>query len=298
MTASTTAALELEGLERAFRVGLARRTKPALRGVDLVLERGATLALVGPNGSGKSTLLRIVAGIDLPTRGRLRVLGGDPTRARVRAALAYLPENSPFPPELSASATMDLLGSLHGMPRRERRARAAQLLAEVGLEEHARTPLRAYSRGMKRRFGQAQAFQHEPELVLLDEPTAGLDAPGFAVIEQLLARARARGATVVLASHLLTDVHAHADRMLLLIAGRACGSGSPAELLGVEGRTRLEVSGLDAERLLELRAWVDAHGGRIESLEPAGRSLLELYRAEGGASLAARGPRARAEGRP
>lgn len=281
MGAEEALALGLEGVRRSFPMGLGLRRRAVLHGIDLDLERGRTLGVVGPNGSGKSTLMRIVAGIDRPSAGRVAVLGGSPADARVRARLAFLPEDSPFPRELSALSMMDLLGGLHGMRRRQVRPRAQALLERVGLASTARAPLRTYSRGMLRRFGLAQAFLADPELVLLDEPTAGLDAPGFAVLEDLLGEAQRRGASVLLTSHLLSDVHDHCDGLAILIDGRIAGRGAPGELLTAEGRVQVEVEGLDPAALGKLEAWVGAAGGRVLRTRPGGRTLLELYRAHG-----------------
>jgi ABC-2 type transport system ATP-binding protein len=164
------------------------------------------------------------------------------------------------------------------MPRKEAKARGLKLLARVGLGEHARRPLRAYSRGMKRRFGLAQAWLHGPELVLLDEPTAGLDAPGFGVLEELLGEARGRGASVVLSSHLLSDLSRHCDELAVLIDGRVVERGRPAELFGAPGRWTVELEGLEAAQLEELSRWAEAHGGRLREATPSGRTLLDLYR--------------------
>lgn len=275
-------AVRVQGLGRSFRVGLGLRRRPALVDLDFELPRGETIALVGPNGSGKSTLLRVLAGVDEPSCGALEVLGSSPRSARSR--LAYLPEGSPFPAELSALANLELLGSLHGMRRGETRERALPLLETVGLAERARAPLRTYSKGMLRRFGLAQAFLTDPELILLDEPTAGLDAPGFLVLDQLLDGARRRGATVVLASHILSDIHDRCGHLLLLLGGKVAAQGSPRELLAVEGRTTLELEGLDAAGQNELRGWLEEQGAEVLRMLPAARSLLELYRgAEGDA---------------
>jgi ABC-2 type transport system ATP-binding protein len=271
-------AFELRGLRQAFRAGLGLRRREVLHGIDLALPRGATLGLVGPNGSGKSTLLRCLAGIDRPRAGELEVLGARALDSAVRARIGYLPEDSPFPPELSALAAMVLLGTLQRMPRRRAKERGAELLARVGLAEHARRPLRSYSRGMKRRFGRAQAWLHEPELILLDEPTAGLDAPGFVVLEELLAGARARGASVVLSSHLFSDLTRHCDELAVLIDGRIVERGRPAERFGGPGRWTIELEGLDEARIEELAAWVADHGGTLRESSPSGRTLLDLYR--------------------
>ena len=271
-------ALRLHELHRSFPTHLGLRRRPGLRGLTLELPLGSALGLVGPNGSGKSTLLRILAGVDRPSEGEVAILGSSPASAAVRARLAYLPEDSPFPPELSARSAMDLLGALAGMARRELRPRAARLLERVGLGEHAGRPLRSFSRGMLRRFGLAQAFLADPELVLLDEPTAGLDAQGFEVLESLLGEARERGATVVLASHLLADVHRHCDRLAILLDGKLAAFETRARLLDAPGRTRLEVEGLDGEGLGRLEEWVAEQGGRLTVTGPGTATLLELYR--------------------
>lgn len=272
------AAAEARGLTRVHRVGLRRRRRTALAGVDLEVPRGAVLGIVGPNGSGKSSLLRLLAGADRPTAGTVRVLGESPLSPAVRARVAFLPEDSPFPPELDARANLALLAALAGLERRRARRRAEELIERVGLAEAARVPLARYSRGMKRRFGLAQAWLAEPELVLLDEPTAGLDAPGFCVLEELLAEARRRGATVVLSSHLVSDVLERAERVALLLRGRVAAAGEPAEVLGRPGVLRLEVEGLHAAALGSLERWVAGQGGRVLATGPAERSLVELFR--------------------
>jgi len=239
------AALELRGLVKRFRPGLLGRARTVLSGIDLVLEPGASLGLVGPNGSGKSTLLRLAAGLERPSAGELRVFGHAPEERRARARIGYLPDGCPFPDELSPLSVLGLLGSLHGLARREC-ARAAEAgLERVGLAREARRPLRHFNQGMKRRFGLAQAFLHRPDLLLLDEPTAGLDAEGYVVLEELLGEARARGAALLLATHVLSDLQDHCPRSAVLLAGRIAAAGPTAELLG------------DRQRLLELYRELD-----------------------------------------
>ena len=279
-----TLAIELSEVQREFRSGLTRKRSHVLRGIDLTLAEGRTLGLVGPNGSGKTTLLRLVAGVDEPSAGRVTVLGASPLAGATRKRIGYLPEDSPFPRELTAHAALDLLGSLQGMPKQARRARAAKLVELVGLTASARTVLGRYSRGMLRRFGLAQAWLCDPELVLLDEPTAGLDAQGYGVLAELLTRARQRKSTVVIASHVAFDLTEHCDELAVILDGRIAAHGEPGTLLGVDGRTELELTGLDAEGLGQLRAWVGEHGGRVTAERPGVRGLLELYKSAGGAA--------------
>jgi ABC-type multidrug transport system ATPase subunit len=232
-------AVDLRGVARRFPVALGLRRREVLAGVDLELAAGRALGLAGPNGSGKSTLLRILAGVDRADRGVVRVLGGDPARAEVRRRVGYLPEESPFPPEMSARAALALLGSLQGMPRAEIRRESARLLDLVGLGAEGGHRLGRYSRGMLRRFGLAQAALARPVLLLLDEPTAGLDAEGYGVLAAILAESRARGATVVLASHAAGDLRDACDEMAVILGGRIAVRGDPRELL--EQRSLLDL---------------------------------------------------------
>jgi ABC-2 type transport system ATP-binding protein len=229
----------LRGVEHAYSTHFFLREHVVLRGIDLELERGRTLGLAGPNGSGKSTLLRLLAGLDAPKSGALAVLGGSPGDARVRRRIGYLPEDSAFPPELTLRGALHLLGALQDMPRDQCRARTEELLVEVGLAQRATTTLARCSRGMLRRFGLAQAWLHAPDLILLDEPTAGLDAEGFEVLDRLLGEARARDTTVVLASHVPSDLSRSCDRVAILLDGRIAQEGAPDDVL--DGHSLLEL---------------------------------------------------------
>ncbi|MCE9596053.1 MAG: ABC transporter ATP-binding protein [Planctomycetes bacterium] len=279
MDASTLGpALRLVGLRQSYpiRLGLARKT--VLHGIDLELARGASLGLVGPNGSGKSTLLRVIAGVEGYDDGTLEVLGASPSVAAVRRRIGWLAEDLPFPREMRADEALRLSAGLYGVPRRELRARVDGYLERVGLADARKVALAKFSKGMARRFGLAAALIHEPELVLLDEPTAGLDAPGFAVLEDLLGEAKRRGASLVVASHLLTDIQAHCDRLVVLVDGRVGLAGAPRELAPDGGAVELEVEGLDARGLDGLEGDARARGGRVLGRFVSARNLVELYR--------------------
>ncbi|MEM6671386.1 MAG: ABC transporter ATP-binding protein [Planctomycetota bacterium] len=287
-TGDGVAAIEARGLGRAFRVGLGRRRQHVLESVDIAIAPGDTLGLVGANGSGKTTLLRLLAGVDRPTSGSALVHGVPPTDRSVRQRLAFLPDGSPFPDELSAPAVLDLVGALAGLRRAERRARAAGLLDEVGLAAAGRAPLRTFSRGMLRRFGLAQVSLADPDVVLLDEPTAGLDAPGFDVLARMLGRMRERGATIVLASHVASDLIEHCDVLALLDRGRVARHGTPDELLGAPDQLELRVQGvaLDGAGGVpgDVLDAISRSGGTLVQAGPARRPLVDLYRDVGSAA--------------
>ena len=265
------------GIAKRYRVGLFGR-REALRGVDLEVQRGELLGLAGPNGSGKSTWMRLVAGVEVQSSGELLVLGGSTAETAVRRGIGFLPEDAPFPKELGARACLELLGALSGMEREEALSRGDALLKRVGLYAEADTSLGKFSRGMLRRFGLAQAWLHSPELILLDEPTAGLDAEGHEVLRGLLSEAREAGTTVCLSSHIPGDFGAGCDRIAVMLRGEIIRSGSPDELLGEPGRWSVEIEGLDEAPVRELTEWLERAGATRCEIRATGRELSDLYR--------------------
>lgn len=270
-------AARVRGVSKHFpgRFGFGR--KEVLHGIELDIVAGQTLGLIGPNGSGKSTLQKILAGLERPSSGQVEVLEGSLGDGSVRARIGYVPEDSPFPGELGPRAVLELVGSLQGMPSKEIRQGSVELLERVGLAAHSGQTLRRFSRGMLRRFALAQAWLHRPDLILLDEPTAGLDAQGFDVLEDLLQEARTRGATVVFSSHLISDLHDHCDEVVVLSEGQLAAKGTPTGLLSRPDCWRFEVAGVEESRLGGLTEWVESQGGELKSISAAGRSLFELY---------------------
>ncbi len=277
-------AIRARDVRRYFRNGFGVRGEDVLRGLDLEVPRGAILGLMGPNGSGKSTLLRILAGIDHASSGSVEVLGRAANSKQTLLATGYLPEESPFPPELSGDQAMMLLGSLQGLSASEIRQRAGILLERVGLGPARKRALGKYSRGMLRRFGLAQAWLHAPELILFDEPTAGLDAQGFEVLDELLHEARDKGTTVVLTSHMLTDLAEYCTHLAVLIKGVIVAVGSPGEILRDENRTTLEIEGLKADSIPLLEEWLREQGARCVARGVGTRKLLDVYHRFDGAA--------------
>ncbi len=273
-----TFALEVRGLAQSYRVGWGFARRKVLDGIDLALLSGRTLGLLGPNGSGKSTLLRLLAGIERPTSGEVRILGRSTEDERARAKLGYLSEGNPFPGELHALETLEFLASVFGMRRKEATERALRALERVGLAGEAKKPLARFSQGMHRRFGLAQAFFHEPELVLLDEPTAGLDAAGQGLLDAFVTEARTRGTSLVISSHYPSDVLRLADEIAVLLEGRLMFRGTPEELVALERRVRIDVEGLAREDLDRLDDDIARLGGRVLRRGPSDDAFLALYR--------------------
>lgn len=273
----------------------------ALSGLDLRLEPGEVLGLLGHNGAGKTTTIKLVLGLLAPSEGRVRVLGHDARSLEARRQLGYLPENVTFYPQLSGAETLRHFARLKGVAPAE----AARLLEQVGLGHAARRRLKTYSKGMRQRLGLAQALLGEPHLLLLDEPTVGLDPLATVELYQLLDRLRGQGTGIVLCSHVLPGVETHIDRAAILAGGRLQVAGSLAELrrkaalptrvrlasphnpqwlerwhrAGLAARRlddqRIEVLLDDAERDGVLEALLAAREFDLEILPP---SLEDLYR--------------------
>ena len=234
--------------ERFRAEGLAKRygSKEALRGVSLSVGEGEVVGLLGPNGAGKSTLAKIACGLVRPTAGEAHVAGHRAGSAGARAAIGYLAELFRFP----AWATADELLRLHQRLTRSPRggAERAELLDLVGLGSAAATRVGSMSKGMQQRLGIAQALVGSPQLLLLDEPTSALDPAGRRVVRKLLDEVRGRGVSVLLSSHLLSEIELVCDRVAILVDGEVVQRGTPAELVRPRG---VEVETEAGTRLIE-----------------------------------------------
>jgi ABC-2 type transport system ATP-binding protein len=267
------AAIQITDLWAKLPHGFGKRM--ILKGLELQLNKGQTLGLLGPNGSGKSTLMKHLAGLLRPTRGQVLVLGGHAHQPASLTRASYLPEDSPFPDDLNGLQALGLLASLRG--RRDKGALLAAL-DRAGLSTHPKTKLGRYSRGMLRRFGLAQAFLFEPELVLLDEPSAGLDAPGLTLLQDYIREHQQRGGSLVLASHVVSELASLTDRLAVLIDGTIACEGPTLEILGVPGKLSIEVEGMQPDLQKRLSDWLREQGVRQVRTVPALRDAIDIYK--------------------
>ncbi|MFO0911379.1 MAG: ABC transporter ATP-binding protein [Pirellulales bacterium] len=227
----TTAAIEVENLAKTYREGIVRRRSVrALQGVSLSVERGSIFGLLGPNGAGKTTLIKILLGLVRRSDGQATLLGR-PAGDRVgRRGVGYLPEHHRIPRHLNGNSALLYYGGLSGLSPREVRQRAPQLLERVGLGRWGTTSVKKYSKGMLQRLGLAQAMLHEPELLVLDEPTDGVDPVGRTELRDLLRQLRAEGKTIFINSHLLQEVELVCDRVAILVDGKVRRMGHVDEI--------------------------------------------------------------------
>ncbi|OGV70013.1 MAG: ABC transporter ATP-binding protein [Lentisphaerae bacterium RIFOXYB12_FULL_65_16] len=237
--------IEAAGLTKVFKDFWGRPKARAVNGIDLNIRRGQVFGLLGPNGSGKSTTVKMILGLLYPTRGTLKVLGESPQDVAIKRRIGYLPEESYLYRYLTAAETLDFFGSLFGLVPAERRQRTDQLLDMVGLANSRNRPVGEFSKGMQRRIGMGQALINDPDLVILDEPTSGLDPIGCREVKDVIRLIASRGKTVVLCSHLLSDVEDVCDEVAVLYGGKIRVEGPLKEILAVHDRTRIEGPRLD-----------------------------------------------------
>ncbi|MBX3732337.1 MAG: ATP-binding cassette domain-containing protein [Verrucomicrobiae bacterium] len=219
------------GLTKVFKDFWGRPKARAVDAVDFEVRQGEVFGLLGPNGSGKSTTIKMILGLLYPSRGALTVFGESPRHVRTKARIGYLPEESYLYRFLNPGETLDFFGNLFHLDAAERRNRAEQLIEMVGLNQARARTVGEFSKGMQRRIGLAQALINDPDLVILDEPTAGLDPIGCHEIKQLILALARRGKTVILSSHLLADVQDVCDRVVIYYGGRIQAQGTLQELL-------------------------------------------------------------------
>jgi ABC-2 type transport system ATP-binding protein len=223
--------IQASGLRKQF-----KRGREVLRGVNLDVPRGTVLGLLGKNGAGKTTLIKILLGIATKTDGEAELLGRPAGTTDVRRNVGYLPEDHQFPGYHTGYSLMDFYGSLYGVPRDERRRKIPETLELVGIAGRMNSKIKTYSKGMKQRLGIAQALLHDPELIVLDEPTDGVDPLGRREIRELMGRLKERGHTIFLNSHLLGEVELICDRVAILRMGELIREGTIAELTEQKGR--------------------------------------------------------------
>ncbi len=274
----------------------------ALKGVSIQIGRGEIFGLLGPNGAGKSTLVKIMMTVVRPDRADGTILGRPIGHRGKLARIGYLPEDHRFPPYLTGRQLLDFYAALARVPRPQRRTNADRLLDAVGMREWGDTRVRQYSKGMLQRLGLAQALMNEPELVVLDEPTDGLDPVGRHGVRELLLDLRRRGVTILLNSHLLGELEMVCDRVAILAGGLVVRQGTLSQLtehtleyrivclddpapamaeLGAlqvrkEART-LHLAGQDTAKVNRVIDVLRAKGVTIESVMPRRFSLEDIF---------------------
>lgn len=264
-------------LTKVFRDFWLREKVTAVADLNLEIRPREVFGLLGPNGSGKSTTLKMILGLLFPTRGQIAVFGRRPTNVAVKSRIGFLPEESYLYPFLDAHETLDFYGRLFHQGRSERRRRIGMLLDMVGLSAVAYRRVGEYSKGMQRRIGLAQALINDPDLLILDEPTAGMDPIGTKQFKDLIRALADRGKTVILSSHLLADVEDICDRVCILYGGRKRAQGTIDELLASSSRTQITTDQLDQKTLDEVAKLLSASGKELLEVSAPRDKLETLF---------------------
>lgn len=271
------AVVQCVALTKVFKDFWGRGKVLAVDHLDLEIHPGEIFGLLGPNGSGKSTTIKMLLGLLYPTSGAARVFGRPPTDTAVKARIGFMPEESYLYRYLNAQETLDYYGRLFKLDRHERIRRTEQLIDMVGLKRAARRPVGTYSKGMARRIGLAQALINDPDLLILDEPTTGLDPVGTRQIKDVIETLGRRGKTVILCSHLLADVEDVCDRVAIMYGGKRQAQGTVEELLKRREVTQITTKHLDEKSIEKVRDVLAKSGAEIISVEHPTDRLEALF---------------------
>lgn len=267
-------AVELSGLTKDFPLGLRGVKLRAVENLSLKIAPGEVFGLLGPNGSGKSTTIKIMLGLLKATAGSCRIFGVASDRVEARVAVGYLPEAPNFYRFLSGRELVEFYGRVCGLGGAALAARVTEVIAWVGLGEAAERRVGTYSKGMLQRIGLAQALVHDPQLVILDEPTAGVDPLGAAAITALIRELKARGKTVIITSHLLAQIEEVCDRVAILDRGRLLVCGTVDELAPSPRSQRERLSAVEQAELVQ---WLAARGKTLAAVEGAPVRLDRIF---------------------
>jgi ABC-2 type transport system ATP-binding protein len=255
--------IETENLSKYFSRGKIR----ALDEVSLHVTPGCVFGLLGPNGAGKTTLVKLLLGILHPTSGAARLFGQPISDYQLRRRIGYLPENHRYPDFLKGGKVLDYFGRFAGVTREKRQQRMPELLRLVGMEKWATTKIRKYSKGMMQRLGLAVAMINDPDLLLLDEPTDGVDPIGRKEIRDIILRLKAQGKTIFINSHLLSEVEMVCDEVAIMNKGKIVEQGSIEQLTSAGLGYRIETAPLPEtikEKLAAAFATISLQNGTLE----------------------------------
>lgn len=273
----TESAVSVENLNKVFRVPFRQESIVAVRDLNLRVEPGEIYGLLGPNGSGKSTTFKIILGLMAPTRGQTKVFGRDSSAVKSRESVGYLPENPYFYKFLTGEETLRFFGKLCRPSGSRSKNRTDELLELVGLTNSRNRRLGTYSKGMLQRIGLAQALINEPKLVVLDEPTAGVDPAGSRVIRNIIVELKRRGASVLLSSHLLEQVQEVCDRVGILSNGTLVREGRLEELIAVADQSELVFENASESLLGQIEKLASRSNARLVERRRSKSTLERLF---------------------
>ena len=261
-------AIETFSLTKIFSDWWGRDKVIAVDELNLRVRYNEVFGLLGPNGSGKTTTIKLLLGLLYPTKGTASVLGGDGTNPKINARIGFLPEESYLYRYLNARETLDFYGRLFSLPAKVRTMRIEALLDMVGLKAVANRPVGTFSKGMARRIGLAQALINDPDLLILDEPTTGLDPIGTRQIKDLIIKLAERGKTIMLCSHLLADVEDVCDRISILYGGRIQAEGQVKDLLQQTHKKQINTSAISDIAMEKIRQVIEQENAQYEVTSP------------------------------
>ncbi|MHC4351396.1 MAG: ABC transporter ATP-binding protein [Planctomycetota bacterium] len=268
-------AIETFSLTKIFSDWWGRAKVYAVDDLNLQVRSNEVFGFLGPNGSGKTTTLKMLLGLLHPTKGRALVLGGDGADPKINSKIGFLPEESYLYRYLNARETLDFYGRLFGLPPKLRKMRIEALLDMVGLKAVANRAVGTFSKGMARRIGLAQALINDPDLLILDEPTTGLDPIGTRQIKDLIIKLAERGKTILLCSHLLADVEDVCDRIAILYGGKIQSQGRVRDLLQQTNKRQITTDAISDTTVEKIEKLVHAENAECVVTSPMDR--LETF---------------------
>lgn len=274
---SAAPALEMRDLTKDFSVGVRGIRVRAVDQLTLVVGGGEIFGLLGPNGSGKSTTIKMILGFLAPTAGRCAIFGVPCNQPEARVEVGYLPESPDFYRYLTGRELVSFYGEICGMHGARLRERVGEVIEQVGLTHAAKRRVGVYSKGMLQRIGLAQAIVHEPKLLILDEPTAGVDPVAAATISELLLKLKSQGTTIIITSHLLEQIEEVCDRVAILQRGRLLVEGSVSDLTNGGGLPALRIASLTNAERDELDRWLVSRGHPPSAVEHSRARLDEVF---------------------